>query len=111
MKFKSTALQNNNILSLPLRECGLKCAIGAVIMDYPASLPLRECGLKFKVVKNKMLGSTVTPLAGVWVEIEIGFSISDYVASLPLRECGLKFGLLVRKLDCESGHSPCGSVG
>ena len=34
-----------------------------------ASLPLRECGLKFIAVVGQFVVHTVTPLAGVWVEI------------------------------------------
>ena len=79
-------------------------------------------------------GKTVTPLAGVWIEI-ISKSIMMLVSipSLPLRECGLKYKLFTkmwltkvvtplagvwieiakranqRLLSLES-HSPCGSV-
>ena len=35
------------ILSLPLRECGLKSRIGGIKNLRRMSLPLRECGLKY----------------------------------------------------------------
>ena len=34
------------------------------------SLPLRECGLKYHVVVQAIRPGIVTPLAGVWIEIE-----------------------------------------
>ena len=103
-----------DLLSLPLRECGLKllfCNNGNRLL---LSLPLRECGLKsFKdriyqrsinvtplagvwieiiTMKDYHPPKYVTPLAGVWIEImDQGLRISDLLSSLPLRECGLKF--------------------
>ena len=35
----------------------------------------------------------VTPLAGVWIEIDISKTDSVISVSLPLRECGLKYCL------------------
>ena len=58
------------ITSLPLRECGLKCLPPAHLLHSSASLPLRECGLKSVVAQVIIVVAvTVTPLAGVWVEI------------------------------------------
>ena len=57
------------LLSLPLRECGLKCD---PVRDKHAeilSLPLRECGLKSRPTRPKIHARAVTPLAGVWIEI------------------------------------------
>ena len=51
----------------------------------------------------------VTPLAGVWIEIQIRISVNKYVQSLPLRECGLKSLALFPSSD-NLRHSPCGSV-
>ena len=36
------------IQSLPLRKCGLKCIFYAVYSIQGRSLPLRKCGLKFE---------------------------------------------------------------
>ena len=74
--------------SLPLRECGLK---SHVILDHSKhflSLPLRECGLKYLRWLWCLPRIRVTPLAGVWIEIKR------------------------RNLRCQirHGHSPCGSV-
>ena len=33
------------------------------------SLPSRECGLKYNKKNNKYYVGSVTPLAGVWIEI------------------------------------------
>ena len=51
----------------------------------------------------------VTPLAGVWIEIQKVTLLINEKTSLPLRECGLKYlvVLAVLALRC---HSPCGSV-
>ena len=76
------------------------------------SLPTRECGLKFTDTMQKLAATTVTPYAGVWIEIHqakeerlIGV-VTPYagvwiemnsltskvlkILSLPTRECGLK---------------------
>ncbi len=58
-----------NVLSLPLRECGLKYARAAAGHGYFKSLPLRECGLKFIMICIGQARHKVTPLAGVWIEI------------------------------------------
>ena len=39
------------------------------VSDLP-SLPLRECGLKCQKHGSEKLSPQVTPLAGVWIEIE-----------------------------------------
>ena len=33
------------------------------------SLPSRECGLKYSAVSESAVSESVTPLAGVWIEI------------------------------------------
>jgi len=56
------------------------------------SLPLRECGLKSIENVVSTLLHEVTPLAGVWIEIQSrGFPPRKRSLSLPLRECGLKY--------------------
>jgi len=74
--------------SLPLRECGLKFFWNIVVYNTGMSLPLRECGLKSFVVPSLGIDMTVTPLAGVWIEIQSNLKIT------------------IRSLS----HSPCGSV-
>ena len=121
--------------SLPLRECGLKyflsflsplylghspcgsvdwnTTLGADFVLKILSLPLRECGLKLFLQKRKRQDGSVTPLAGVWIEIiktttstifywrhspcgSVDWNTPRVIASpiptmsLPLRECGLK---------------------
>ena len=56
-------------MSLPVRECGLKYNYSAVIAMANESLPVRECGLKSCVKICMVLFYTVTPCAGVWIEI------------------------------------------
>ena len=55
------------------------------------SLPLRECGLKYRRQLQELRGYQVTPLAGVWIEIENITEFKGAQQSLPLRECGLKY--------------------
>ena len=50
---------------------------------------------KRKIFKWKIVCFTVTPLAGVWVEIRIVQGKESFPRpSLPLRECGLKYQML-----------------
>ena len=66
----------------------MKCKMSADTLDQDVSLPLRECGLKFPDVEYEMYLAPVTPLAGVWIEINTCESIFLLTLS----------------------HSPCGSV-
>ena len=52
---------------------------------------------------------SVTPLAGVWIEINSSRNTPFMQLSLPLRECGLKYAKLLGSVQ-KSRHSPCGSV-
>ena len=54
------------------------------------SLPMRECGLKFVRRLGLHMQEIVTPYAGVWIEINVSFTDIPYTPSLPMRECGLK---------------------
>ena len=89
MKYVPVYITVDAKLSLPLRECGLKSLRSLQSAEALRSLPLRECGLKFfdDLPDNGML-PFVTPLAGVWIEID-------------------RIQLL---LAVYRGHSPCGSV-
>ena len=55
------------ILSLPMRECGLKHFITLHFATKARSLPMRECGLKLTMYPYFAL-IEVTPHAGVWIE-------------------------------------------
>ena len=55
------------------------------------SLPSRECGLKLTTDNGIHFPMSVTPLAGVWIEIHRGMYLLGMAWSLPSRECGLKF--------------------
>ena len=57
------------LVSLPVRECGLKFTERTGALVIGGSLPVRECGLKY-VGRRVMIGmERVTPRAGVWIEI------------------------------------------
>ena len=96
--------------SLPSRECGLKYAVGCRCCSDQWSLPSRECGLKYCRISGTfhpctvtpfagvwieinfsippLQGAFVTPFAGVWIEIRRDFRIIGSIKSLPSRECG-----------------------
>ena len=117
--------------SLPSRECGLKFAPVHGECLRSKSLPSRECGLKFFEVCTHGCNPTVTPFAGVWIEISKvyralrGLSVTPFAGvwieicscprrvpaeqSLPSRECGLKLGRL-GGIGAGTSHSLRGSV-
>ena len=82
--------QKQSLMSLPSRECGLKYLRLGKRLHHRMSLPSRECGLKYICrnlpepfpghslrgsvdwnidLLNYQLMSSVTPFAGVWIEI------------------------------------------
>ena len=77
--------------SLPLWECGLKLLVVSVFVSRFSVTPLVgvwieiERGLKYSTI------CTVTPLVGVWIEICQYLQYLKVDRSLPLWECGLKF--------------------
>ena len=60
------------------------------------SLPMRECGLKLFVCTNIKFVIWVTPHAGVWIETPLHSEDTHDRLSLPMRECGL-----IQKLLCQ----------
>ena len=59
------------------------------------SLPSRECGLKCSALAHFVSSCSVTPLAGVWVEIPTAYEpYTGGRPSFPSRECGLKSVIL-----------------
>ncbi len=53
---------------------------------------MRVCGLKYDAVGCHVIGSDVTPRAGVWIEIPSHRTLPQAAAvSHPVRVCGLKF--------------------
>ncbi|MFR5058163.1 hypothetical protein, partial [Faecalimonas umbilicata] len=56
--------------SLPSWECGLKSTSLEAMGKAFKSLPSWECGLKFMVVERAISSKSVTPFAGVWIEIQ-----------------------------------------
>ena len=57
---------------------------------YVMSLPLRERGLKSAAVLPVLRPAPVAPLAGAWIEIGFRCGSRCEKRSLPLRERGLK---------------------
>ena len=78
------------MVSLPLRERGLKLEDYDTSTADGQSLPLRERGLKLIRRTRVHQKTVVAPLAGAWIEI-LNLQFSDgRIESLPLRERGLK---------------------
>ena len=58
---------------------------------------MRECGLKSVPDQIHYPGQSVTPRAGVWIEIVYNGEVEELVSeSLPVRECGLKCPQMLR---------------
>ena len=52
--------------------------------------PLAGVWIEINLKQTQKCLKTVTPLAGVWIEIYARDRRRWYIPSLPLRECGLK---------------------
>ena len=71
--------------------------------------PLAGVWIEIENIDSMVNRVYVTPLAGVWIEMNQKYRRFYRNGSLPLRECGLK---LWRYFTAhrEVSHSPCGSV-
>ena len=79
-------------VSLPSRECGLKCKYSGRSNRRRNVTPF--AGVWIEIIQKEFQKElfNVTPFAGVWIEISSNRSIRKAVAvSLPSRECGLKW--------------------
>ena len=98
------------LLSLPLRECGLKSTLIPKDTVNDAVTPLAGVWIEILIWLVLIFAIFVTPLAGVWIEIQYSSKNNlSRLPSLPLRECGLKLRIEQFYLNPVS-HSPCGSV-
>ena len=59
------------MMSLPVRERGLKLPVWAVDYCFRRSLPVRERGLKSMTIEDGAYILWVAPRAGAWIEIDI----------------------------------------
>ena len=74
------------------------------------SLPVRECGLKFRPAGGVSCLVSVTPRAGVWIEIStlnLPFLMSCVT---PRAGVWIEIQTNRRRVMEREGHSPCGSV-
>ena len=69
LKCSTRHQKQERLLSLPLWECGLKSELDAYRLSAYASLPLWECGLKLSSWITMQSPDLVTPLVRVWIEI------------------------------------------
>ena len=80
-----------NAASLPMRERGLKYLPTCLFEASPSSLPMRERGLKYIGIAADEPKRVVAPHAGAWIEM---IEVTDgkvHLTSLPMRERGLKY--------------------
>ena len=74
------------------------------------SLPLRECGLKLILHVNPWRIQSVTPLAGVWIEIgSLPPECRDTLVT-PLAGVWIEMTRGTIPWFASHSHSPCGSV-
>jgi len=78
------------LLSLPVRERGLKYRNRPGTSGHRLSLPVRERGLKCVVLVSWHGKINVAPRAGAWIEIRNSRNNYASSKSLPVRERGLK---------------------
>ena len=64
LEYKSIAL-----MSLPLRECGLKSSPPCIHTLLTRVTPLAGVWIEMVTANSESNGYNVTPLAGVWIEI------------------------------------------
>ena len=77
-------------MSLPTRECGLKCDQDISSADGFESLPTRECGLKFLLIVFISSLDTSLPTRECGLKFDKCSQVMLVSLSLPTRECGLK---------------------
>ena len=98
-----------NLLSLPVRERGLKFIDGLKQLFIPSSLPVRERGLKSEYLPEQALTDESLPVRERGLKLICFLGVVRMKLSLPVRERGLK--LLQFYVGGEKhGRSPCGSV-
>ena len=84
------------VLSLPVRECGLKLSLHHSNICCVKVTPCAGVWIEIDKTAVMSLSFVVTPCAGVWIEIYNVWHNFVRYASLPVRECGLKSRICVR---------------
>ena len=80
-------------LSLPSRECGLKCDSQGITSCSVGVTPFAGVWIEITMLDEVYKLASVTPFAGVWIEIQTNNGIPSSSPSLPSRECGLKYAV------------------
>jgi len=78
--------------------------------DYYVSLPSRECGLKSEADDGESVGQSVTPLAGVWIEMMVSCMLHFLMGVTPLAGVWIEIMRAYKEKAKTSCHSPRGSV-
>ena len=76
-----------------MRECGLKLVIHANLCEFSSVTPYAGVWIEIGTIFDLCFVICVTPYAGVWIEIKKPGLINVISSSLPMRECGLKYRL------------------
>ena len=98
-------------MSLPSRECGLKSSWNARPLTKSSVTPFAGVWIEICSAVDNVSQSFVTPFAGVWIEMILNLPLYGIlVASLPSRECGLKLELplQIRQSDWSLPSRECG---
>ena len=74
------------------------------------SLPSRECGLKLFFRLRHICPGHVTPLAGVWIEMQDDLLSASVMLVTPLAGVWIEIIHTVHHLHPDGSHSPRGSV-
>ena len=98
------------LVSLPMRERGLKPFVGGTGVMGEKSLPMRERGLKHITTVQHIDRLRVAPHAGAWIETGAAAPANAIAGVAPHAGAWIETnGVLKYRREAES-RSPCGSV-
>ncbi len=99
-----------NILSRPVRACGLKLTTLCKIIRGKMVAPRAGVWIETVLVNFTLFPFSVAPRAGVWIETVIKNYSQATKKSRPVRACGLKHHLLLLCCHHPNRRAPCGRV-
>ena len=110
MKFFSLTVDNTIVMSLPLRECGLKLFDVDYFENGAEVTPF--AGVWIEIAKWKLLSAwfNVTPFAGVWIEIPVPWPYAFLCHVTPFAGVWIEMEIRREAVVGNQRHSLCGSV-
>ena len=93
-----------------MRECGLKYIIVNKIEDTASVTPLAGVWIEIPTLENLEKIAIVTPLAGVWIEIGKELPAGSRNTVTPLAGVWIEIRRYTQSTESRWRHSPCGSV-